>query len=80
MKKQKLVQHFFVSLKKHSSTLPLPETVQDPDVPTITKPRLYYVISGPQNPVKLHVLNYCLLVFSVSFVKKDYKIKDISNP
>ena len=79
MKKQKLVQHFFVSLKKHPSTLPLPETVKDPDVPTITKPRLYYVIFGPPNPVKLHVLNYCLLVFSVIFVKKGYKIKDISN-
>merc|ERR1712032_298741 len=50
------------------------------DVPTITKPRLYYVISGTPNPVKLHVLNYCLLVFRVSFVEKDYKIKDISNP
>ena len=58
---------FFVSLKKHPYTLLLSKTVQDPNVPTIAKPILYYyVISGPPNPVKLHLLNYCLIVFSVN--------------
>ena len=79
-KKHNIFQLYFISLKKHPSTLPLAETVQDSDVPRITKPRLYYAISDPPKTVKLHVLNYCLLVFSISFVKKYYIAKDISNP
>lgn len=71
---------FFLVLGRHAHFVPLTELINDPDMPSKKTRKFYVMLRNTMTPSKKMVLNYALLCYSQSLVKKEYVGKDLSDP
>lgn len=80
---EKLEERFFYVLSRHPSFSFLSETIVDPEIKnarTMVR-RFYVVVQGVKTDTKKKILNYCLILFSQSFIKVDYQDQeDLTDP
>eukprot|EP00536_Pseudo-nitzschia_multiseries_P008044 jgi/Psemu1/19439/gm1.19439_g len=75
------VRDFFESIAAHPQAAPLAEFIPDPQCPLLMTHRLYIQVCAPPSPHKLALLNYCMLIHSLSVYKVQYRNIDLSkNP
>ena len=69
---------FFEVLANHATAYALAEKIPDPEDPSVLKFRLYIECRAPPAPRKHKLLNYALMLYSVSHRKKKYRGMDLS--
>lgn len=82
LRKASVEAHFFYVLSCHPNFRFLCDFVQDPEYPTVAVNirRFYVALRGIKNDVKKRMMNACLILFSQSFVKKEYQDKVLTDP
>jgi hypothetical protein len=71
---------FFIVLQKHDKFKTLTEMMADPTIPSKQVRRFYVMLRGVMTPAKKMALNYGLLCYSQSLVKKEFIGRDLSDP
>ena len=71
---------FFLVLSCHPRFKPLTEIMNDPDIPSKKTRKFYVMLRNTMTPSKKMVLNFALLCYSQSLVKKEYEGKDLTDP
>jgi len=69
---------FFETLANHDQACGLAEKIPDPEDPSTMKFRLYIECRAPIAPKKHYILNWALMIYSVSHRKKKYRGMDLS--
>ena len=83
MRKKSVEERFFYVLSQRDDFRHFCDFVVDPDTPELPdrQIRLFYaLLRGRPTDLKKKVLNYCLLLFSSSCVKKSHKDQDLTDP
>lgn len=71
---------FFLVLERHAHFKPLTELINDPDMPSMKIRKFYVMLRNTMTPAKKMVLNFALLCYSQSLIKKEYAGTDLSDP
>ena len=71
-------KEFFETLANHETARGLAEKIPDPEDPSTMKFRLYIECRAPVAPKKHFLLNWALMIYSVSHRKKKYRGMDLS--
>ena len=81
LRKRSIEERFFYVLSHHEKFKYLTPFIDDPECPGSIKLRTFYVcLRGLKSPMKKRILNFTMLLFSMSFVKKEFDGQDLSDP
>ena len=79
-KKETVVKNFFGALASHEQASYLSEILPEPTNYSRKVRRLYMECRAPKSAKKKAILNWALLIYSTTLIKKKYRNYDLKDP